>query len=575
MPPPVVRVPKYIGRGAFLDVPAYTGNASKALVVNGAGNGFEYVAVALASHAHDAADITSGTIADARIASTITRDNEVMPIMLAADGSGSGLDADLLRGVTPSVYGLTLIDDADAATARATLGLGALATAGVPGSTTQVIFNNAGALAGDAGMTYDATNDALTVAGRVVTGAIRAATAATNGLEVQTPAGTALLTIDTSGARPKWGIGKSTGLVESFEVQSEPDYTTDSFGIRSTFSLAQTSNRTIEHYSALLAQSIIPSGNSFQPGAWSSAVYAYVRHDGGGTTPDLRTVIAVSRVNSTATVTAMTGFYSDVQLNSTAAIGSFYHFRANPLVKNGTNTVTNEYGFYAGNLTSGTNNYAFYSAGAKSHFANTDFSGTVELNSGSQLLLDGASAAAPSFCFVQTNLGMFRPVANVLGFSVGGAEKMRINLAGFIGLGTTSPTALLHLAASTAIRAQLRFDPTSAADPQTPNDGDVWYNSRLKLYRSSTTEIVPSAPQQSAYTQTYSTAARTVSAYTTDAESSAYTGIDNAQGGSVYAQLIDLNSLRTAYENLRTSYDGLIKVVNALIDDHQAFGIAG
>lgn len=76
-----------------------------------------------------------------------------------------------------------------------------------------------------------------------------------------------------------------------------------------------------------------------------------------------------------------------------------------------------------------------------------------------------------------------------------------------------------------------------------------------------------------AYTQTYSTAARTVAAYTTDAESAAYTGIDNVQAGTVYAQLTDVNALRTAYENLRASYDGLIQVVNSIIDDVQAYGL--
>jgi len=76
-----------------------------------------------------------------------------------------------------------------------------------------------------------------------------------------------------------------------------------------------------------------------------------------------------------------------------------------------------------------------------------------------------------------------------------------------------------------------------------------------------------------AYTQTYSTAARTIAAYTTDAESVAYTGIDNLQVGTVYAQLADLNFLRAAYENLRASYDGLIRVVNSIIDDNQAYGL--
>ncbi len=75
----------------------------------------------------------------------------------------------------------------------------------------------------------------------------------------------------------------------------------------------------------------------------------------------------------------------------------------------------------------------------------------------------------------------------------------------------------------------------------------------------------------SAYTQTFSTAAKTVSAYTTDPESSAYTGssVDSE------AKLVDLNSLRVAYENLRASHDNLLQVVTAIIDDLQALGLVG
>lgn len=44
------------------------------------------------------------------------------------DGSGSGLDADLVRGITPGATGLALLDDTSAAAARTTLGLGTAAT---------------------------------------------------------------------------------------------------------------------------------------------------------------------------------------------------------------------------------------------------------------------------------------------------------------------------------------------------------------------------------------------------------------------------------------------------------------
>lgn len=62
-------------------------------------DGLDSAAFALAAHVHAGEDITTGTVADARIASTITRDSEVFGIVLGADGPGSGLNADLLDGL--------------------------------------------------------------------------------------------------------------------------------------------------------------------------------------------------------------------------------------------------------------------------------------------------------------------------------------------------------------------------------------------------------------------------------------------------------------------------------------------
>jgi len=56
------------------------------------------------AHTHSGSDITSGTVAAARIASTIARDNEIMPAVLAGDGSGSTLDADTLDGMESSAF---------------------------------------------------------------------------------------------------------------------------------------------------------------------------------------------------------------------------------------------------------------------------------------------------------------------------------------------------------------------------------------------------------------------------------------------------------------------------------------
>jgi len=84
---------------------------------------------------------------------------------------------------------------------------------------------------------------------------------------------------------------------------------------------------------------------------------------------------------------------------------------------------------------------------------------------------------------------------------------------------------------------------------------------------------VTPASRAAALTQTYSTADRTLSAYTADDESSAYTGIDNLQLGSVYATVADLNALRTAYENLRAFTEDLAQMLNSVIDDLQTYGL--
>ena len=84
---------------------------------------------------------------------------------------------------------------------------------------------------------------------------------------------------------------------------------------------------------------------------------------------------------------------------------------------------------------------------------------------------------------------------------------------------------------------------------------------------------VTPAAQPAALTQTYSTADRTLSAYTADNESGAYTGIDNLQAGTVYATVADLNALRVAYENLRAFTEDLAQHHNAVVDDLQAYGL--
>lgn len=69
--------------------------------------GKDVSAFAAAVHDHDGAQITSGSVDESFIDSAVTRDNEVLSIVKASDGSGSGVDADTLDGIDQFTFAKT------------------------------------------------------------------------------------------------------------------------------------------------------------------------------------------------------------------------------------------------------------------------------------------------------------------------------------------------------------------------------------------------------------------------------------------------------------------------------------
>ena len=138
------------------------------------------------------------------------------------------------------------------------------------------------------------------------------------------------------------------------------------------------------------------------------------------------------------------------------------HFSAAQNTFGATSTVTNQYGFRAdSSLTSATNNFGFRSdiasgTGRWNFYAN----GTADNFFAGQVQLGAGTVSAPALSTTgDTNTGIFFPAADTIAFAEGGAEAMRIDSNGNVGIGTSSPSTLVDLAKSN----------TSGNDNQMPN----------------------------------------------------------------------------------------------------------
>jgi len=84
--------------------------------------------------------------------------------------------------------------------------------------------------------------------------------------------------------------------------------------------------------------------------------------------------------------------------------------------------------------------------------------GTNGINSSGVIVAPDGSASAPAITNDgDTNTGIFFPAADTIAFAEGGAEAMRIDSSGRVGIGTTSPTQILDLANTSASAINIRF----------------------------------------------------------------------------------------------------------------------
>ena len=137
--------------------------------------------------------------------------------------------------------------------------------------------------------------------------------------------------------------------------------------------------------------------------------------------------IAPATAAAAFTVTNVYGaFFANATLGAGSTITTLYGIQVADQTVGTTNVGI------ASLVSSGTNKWNIYASGTAANY----FAGNVQFAAG--------SAAAPALTrFGDDNTGIFFPAADTIAFAEGGAESMRLDSAGNLGIGTTSPSGLL------------------------------------------------------------------------------------------------------------------------------------
>jgi len=101
--------------------------------------------------------------------------------------------------------------------------------------------------------------------------------------------------------------------------------------------------------------------------------------------------------------------------------------------------------------------------------------GGLEISSSGVIKGQSGGASAPAYSFLSnTNMGMYRAGADILGLASGGTGVLFVN-SGKVGIGTTAPSQLLHVYDTGSMAAKLETSSSGNAQLQLVNSNKYWY----------------------------------------------------------------------------------------------------
>jgi hypothetical protein len=173
-----------------------------------------------------------------------------------------------------------------------------------------------------------------------------------------------------------------------------------------------------------------------------------------------------SPVGTSAATSTISAFFAAPGTAASAfTTADTFGLYVNNLSKGAGSTVTRQSGVTVADQTQGTSNFGIQSlVSSGTNKWNIYASGTAQNYFAGNVQFAAGSAAAPALTrFGDDNTGIFFPAADTIAFSEGGAEAMRIDSSGNLGIGTTTPNTLLTMVGTTGKQAILRLQAASGS----------------------------------------------------------------------------------------------------------------